>query len=74
DREFTAAVESCLAHEHWLVRLMAVRVLARQGREFAARAESLARDDADELVRALAASYVEGWRLAGPAASAPATE
>jgi tetratricopeptide (TPR) repeat protein len=54
DRGMTDAVERCLEHPHWLVRLMAVRVLAREGRPFAERAQTIARSDPDELVRALA--------------------
>jgi hypothetical protein len=61
DRAVTAAVERCLEHPHWLVRLMAVRVLARQGRGFAERAQSIAENDADELVRAVAQSELAKW-------------
>jgi tetratricopeptide (TPR) repeat protein len=62
DRRMVDAVERCLDHPHWLVRLMAVRLLARQGAAFLARAESIARDDQDDLVREMAACYVERWR------------
>ncbi len=61
DRRMVDAAEACLKHEHWLVRLMALRLLARQGAAFAPRAEALAKDDPDELVRALAQSYVSKW-------------
>ncbi len=61
DRPMTDAVERCLEHSHWLVRLMATRVLARQGPTFAPRAEGLARDDPDELVQAMAQSYLDKW-------------
>lgn len=62
DRPTAAAVEECLGHQHWLVRMMALRVLARQGAGFAERAASVARNDPDELVRAFAQSYVESRR------------
>lgn len=61
DQAMVDAVARCLDHPHWLVRLMAVRVLARQGPTFAERAASIARNDEDELVRALAESYVTKW-------------
>jgi tetratricopeptide (TPR) repeat protein len=61
DRAMTDAVERRLDHPHWLVRLMAVRVLARQGRGFAERAQSIARNDPDELVRAFAQSQLDKW-------------
>ncbi|MCK4340442.1 MAG: HEAT repeat domain-containing protein, partial [Phycisphaerae bacterium] len=62
DRQLVDAVEACLEHPHWLVRMMAVRLLARQGAAFAERAGSVARNDPDELVRALAESYLTKWR------------
>ena len=62
DRGTVGAVEACLDHSYWPVRLMAVRLLARQGAGFAERAEAIARDDADEQVRAVAASYVAKWK------------
>jgi len=61
DRRMVDAAEACLKHDHWLVRLMALRLLARQGAAFAPRAEALAKDDPDELVRALAESYAKKW-------------
>lgn len=61
NREMVAAVEACLEHEHWLVRLMALRVLGRQGPAFSERAADVAQRDPDELVRALAESYVGQW-------------
>jgi HEAT repeat protein len=61
DRAMTEAVERCLDHPHWLVRLLAVQVLVRQGRTFADRAASIAQNDADELVRALAAAQLAKW-------------
>lgn len=71
DRGMAAAVERCAEHPHWLVRLMAVRVLARQGEAFADRAARIAQTDADELVRDFAGSCRQ--RSAGTAASAPTT-
>lgn len=59
DSALAAAVEACLEHPHWLVRCMALRLLARQGPALAARAADLAAHDEDELVRALADSYVQ---------------
>ncbi len=78
DRALTAAVERCLDHEHWLARLMALRVLARQGPALAERMRAIAANDADELVRDLAASYVVRWAEREPPAapvptSAPAS-
>jgi hypothetical protein len=61
DRRAVGKAEANLAHSHWLVRLMAVRLLARQGAAFRERAETLSHDDADELVRALGDSYVKKW-------------
>ena len=61
DRAFVTAAESCLEHPHWLVRMMAVRLLARQGKDFADTARRIAEQDADELVRAMAQSYVDRW-------------
>ena len=61
DRRAIGKAEANLAHSHWLVRLMAVRLLARQGAAFRERAETLSHDDADELVRSLAESYVKKW-------------
>jgi tetratricopeptide (TPR) repeat protein len=61
DRRLIAKAQENLAHPHWLVRLMAVRLLARQGPTFAPRAEILAREDPDELVRLLADSFLKKW-------------
>lgn len=69
DRGMAAAVERCAEHPHWLVRLMAVRVLARQGEAFADRAARIAQTDADELVRDFAESCRQ--RSARTPASAP---
>jgi hypothetical protein len=71
-RTLVNAAEQCLEHSHWLVRMMAVRLLARQGRAFAQTARRIAESDDDELVRALARSYVERW--SSPPATAPTTQ
>jgi tetratricopeptide (TPR) repeat protein len=71
DRDMTRAAEQSLAHPHWLVRLMALRVLARQGATFADQAAKIASDDPDEIVRELAASYVATW---SGAAHTPASQ
>jgi len=62
DREMFAAVENCLESEHWIVRLMAIRVLARQGPRFLDQARHIADTDEDELVRTLARSYLQRWQ------------
>ena len=71
DRGLLAAVRQCLDHEHWLVRLMAVRLLARQGEVFAETAWQLADNDPDELVRDMARSYAMNWPEKDPAARQP---
>lgn len=75
DAAFLQAAEACLDHPHWLVRLEALRLLARQGDSFAARAQQLADHDDDELVRDLAESYLRSWNrwTSPPAATAPAS-
>jgi tetratricopeptide (TPR) repeat protein len=58
------AATACLEHPHWAVRLMAVRLLGeRKGAAGLERARRIAEEDEDELVRALAASYVRMWEL-----------
>ncbi len=71
DAQLLRAAQTNLAHPHWLVRLMALRLLARQGESFLESARDLAANDADELVRSLAASYVERW--APPQRRSPAS-
>ena len=71
DRTLFEAARRCLEHPHWAVRMMAVRLLARQGKAFADSARHIAAEDDDELVRALAQSYVERW--SGPEDRPPAT-
>lgn len=70
--EMVQAVEQCLTHEHWLVRMMAVRLLARQEAAFVSRAEQIQQSDGDALVRMMAESYVLRARGSRAAASAPA--
>ena len=71
DRTLLAAIEERLNDEHWLVRLLAVRLLGqRQAAAFAARAGQIARTDADGLVRELAAIFAE----ARTPTSAPAAD
>lgn len=68
DAAMLRAVESCLEHPHWLVRLMAVRLLgARQGKACRSKLQPLADSDPDELVRALAGAYIASWESAAPA-------
>jgi hypothetical protein len=66
DRALFEAAQHCLEHPHWLVRMMAVRLLARQGKAFAETARRVAAEDDDDLVRALARSYIQRWSGAGP--------
>lgn len=61
DRTLLDTVQADATHPYWVVRLLALRVLARQGPTFVDAAREIARTDADELVRALAASYVATW-------------
>lgn len=68
NRRMLAAAEDCGQNPHWLVRLLATRVLARQGAAFSARAAQIARDDTDELVRRFAQTFV----VAQPPTSEPA--
>ena len=72
DANMLRAVQECLAHPHWLVRLMAVRFLGeRQGRPAAELLQERSRNDVDELVRELADSYLSAWE-SPPAATQPA--
>ncbi|MFN0137608.1 MAG: tetratricopeptide repeat protein [Phycisphaerae bacterium] len=52
-------VRQCLEHREWAVRMMALRVLARQGESFDIELERVASDDADETVRAMAKALLE---------------
>ena len=62
NRRMLNAAQKNLEHPHWLVRLAALRLLARQGATMSDTAAELARNDEDELVRRLAESYLAGWR------------
>ncbi len=80
DKQILTGVTDNLQHSHWLVRLMAVRLLGARRpdadparRQITEQLEKVARKDTDELVRALASSYLAAW-AAGPTsqpASAP---
>jgi len=61
DAALVAAVQENLKHPHWLVRLLALRLLARQGEAFAATARRIVTEDEDELVRAAARSTLMSW-------------
>ncbi|MBK9128391.1 MAG: HEAT repeat domain-containing protein [Phycisphaerales bacterium] len=65
-RGLLAAAEACLDHEHWAVRLLAVRLAARQGAAARDVIGRIARTDADELVRDYAQSFVEQWTIEPP--------
>jgi hypothetical protein len=67
DRGLLDAAEACRTHPQWLVRMMAVRLLARQGPRFAPVAREMAEGDPDALVREFAESYAMRW----PAEAAP---
>lgn len=60
-RRMLHAAQDGLDHPHWLARLMALRLLARQGPAMSATMAELARTDPDELVRRLAQSYLDTW-------------
>lgn len=67
DRELFSRAEACLQHEHWLVRMSAVRLLTRQGRGFLSSARKIAESDSDELVRAVAGFAAESIGLSDAA-------
>lgn len=54
-----AEVERALSDSHWLPRMLALRLLARQGPAFGEVAARVAQEDADALVRGFAAMIVE---------------
>jgi tetratricopeptide (TPR) repeat protein len=62
DADFLRAAEGCLEHEHWAVRLMAIRVVARQGPGVSSLLRGVTERDPEELVREMARSYLERWR------------
>jgi tetratricopeptide (TPR) repeat protein len=72
DRTLVEAARQCLEHPEWAVRMMAVRLLARQGQAFAETASRIAAEDEDELVRDMARSYLERWPTSEPAATTSA--
>jgi HEAT repeat protein len=75
DQELLDAVYACLDHEHWLVRLMAVRLLGeRLGEKFAERARLILSNDSDELVRDLARSVTERYTVASGAPADPTAD
>lgn len=77
DERLIRAADAAAQDPHWLVRLLAVRLRARAGAAYLESARGVAVKDADELVRALARSYVELWTAPQPTsspASAPARE
>lgn len=61
DAAMLGGVESCLEHPHWLVRMMALGVVARRGTEAREVVGRLASDDPDALVRDYAKSLLMGW-------------
>ncbi len=73
DQRTLDAVRRCLRNKHWLVRLLAARLLAeREGAAFSRSASALAREDADDLVRELCESYLARWNTAASQPAAPA--
>jgi tetratricopeptide (TPR) repeat protein len=50
------AVQRCEDHGQWVVRMLALRVLARQGEAAVGRLRTIASDDADSIVRRMAAA------------------
>lgn len=54
DQAMLEAVRTRLSDEHWAVRLLAVRLLARMGAAFASQAQEVAASDADPLVQRMA--------------------
>jgi hypothetical protein len=71
DAEMVAAVQSCLEHDQGVVRLMALRLLARQGSAARDLAQRMSQDD-DPLVRDFAKALLSEWGAA--ATSSPATQ
>lgn len=71
DQDMLEAARACLRHNHWLVRLLAVRLIARQGKEAVGQIQPLADRDPEELVRDIARSYLMTWGLL-PQATQPA--
>lgn len=72
DPEATRTATGLLADPHWLVRGLAVRLLADQHREkFLPVLEKIAQDDADEWVRRMARALIDRMRPASQPAGVP---
>lgn len=70
DQRMLDAVRRCLKNKHWLVRMLAIRLLAeREGAAVERTVAALGRDDPDELVRDVCAAYLRRWQ--SPSASQP---
>ncbi len=76
DERLHRAAQRCSTDEHWLVRFLAVRLLARQGAAYASEAERIASADTDARVRMLARSLADAARASAAHApsSAPADD
>ncbi len=72
DAQMLNGVQSCLTHPHWCVRLMATRLIARQGAAVLSQMQRIAEDDEDDLVSDIAKSYARMW--AAPPASQPTAD
>ncbi|MGE0479817.1 MAG: hypothetical protein AB7Q17_05030 [Phycisphaerae bacterium] len=66
DLAMLRAVRQCAEHPHWLVRLFALRLLARQGAGESGAFARVADKDRDALVRDLAQSYLLEWGARKP--------
>lgn len=73
DANLARGVQACLDDPNWLVRLMALRLLARQGPSFASVCEEMAQEDTEELVRDMARSYLAAWGVEPKAAQSQPT-
>lgn len=71
DEEMLTAARESLTHSHWLVRIMAARLVARQGPAVAADLKVMAEKDEDALVRSAADCLLAGINAKAPAASQP---
>ncbi|MBK8913831.1 MAG: hypothetical protein IPM64_04370 [Phycisphaerales bacterium] len=66
DANLVREVQARLDDPNWLVRLMALRLLARQGDSLAPVCRRLAIEDTEELVRTLAQAHLDAWGIAPP--------
>lgn len=66
DANLVREVQARLDDPNWLVRLMALRLLARQGSSLAPVCQRLAAEDTEELVRTLAQAHLDAWGIAPP--------